>query len=161
MNPYMSKIIAENDRLKKENKKLRKISNVPESFVDVHLSEFKSFLSSKGLVFGKESFNKRYFYQRSRKGRIEDAMKINVFITDLLEAKVRLNSSLQPSEYNNRLSMDIGSLIKHLQKDRTIRPRTSKKTVPLPPEPQGLQDNGAKQNPDSLLQGYAPPKSFS
>ena len=161
MNPYMSKIIAENDRLKKENKKLRKISKVPESFVEVHLSEFKSFLSSKGLVFGKESFNNRYFYQRSRKGRIEDAMKINVFITDLLEAKVRLNSSLQPSEYNNRLSMDIGSLIKHLQKDRTIRPRTSKRPAPLSPEPQGLQDKSPKQNPDSLLQGYAPPKSFS
>ena len=152
------KILAENKKLKNENKKLRKIAKQPESFVQANLLRFRDILMNKDKLFGSDLFQDRYFYKRKRKGKTEHAIKMNVFVTDLIEAKVRLNPGVLDADINSRMSMDVGSLIRHLQKDRIIRPR--KKQSQEKKENTPVLDSNIVSTGNIVLRGYAPPKSF-
>ena len=59
------------------------------------------------------------------KDEVEQIIKLNLFVQDLIQAKVLLNKNLKEAEHKPRASMDIDSLIKHLNKHRDSRPRSA------------------------------------
>jgi hypothetical protein len=116
-NYYKKKIKELKNKLKKKNK---------DNFVEKNLSLFKDILSREGEILGHSDLAQRYFYTHKRGGKEIPATRLNLFIEDLLLAKVMLNESLEQKEYSVRYSMAVDSLIRHLQKDRVKRPHSRK-----------------------------------
>ena len=121
-NYYIKKIESLEKKLEKKPKKKKK-----DNFVEKNLSLFKDILDKDGDILGHEDLVQRYFYIHKRGETEIPATKINVFIQDILMAKVMLNDKLAEKDYAVRYSMACDSLIRHLQKDRVKRPRSTTK----------------------------------
>ena len=115
---YIKKIKRLENKLKKKNK---------DNFVQKNLLLFKDILNKDGEVLGHPDLAQRYFYIHKRKGKEIPATKLNVFVQDILMAKVLLNQEIAEKDQAVRYSMAVDSLIKHLQKDRVKRPRSTNK----------------------------------
>lgn len=96
-----------------------------DKFVEKKLLLFKDILDKEGGVLGHSDLAQRYFYIHKRKGKEIPATKLNVFIQDILLAKVLLNEEITEKDHAVRYSMAVDSLIRHLQKDRVKRPRST------------------------------------
>ena len=149
----VDQILAENKKLKTEVKKYQKRQKIEKrefsEFIknELNLDLFKNELldSKTGWLakFKNQGGNLRYFTKRTNRitKKPEQIIKLNLFIQDLIQAKVLLNKNLQESEHKPRASMDIDSLIKHLNKHRDFRPkkRISEPNIyttgPEPPAP--------------------------
>ena len=116
-NYYKKKIKSLENKLKKKKK---------DNFVEKNLSLFKVLLDKEGEFLGHPDLARRYFYMHKRGGKEIPAIKLNVFVQDILMAKVMLNQSLDQKDYAVRYSMAADSLIRHLQKDRIKRPRPTR-----------------------------------
>lgn len=133
----VERILAENKKLKTEVKKYQKRQKIEKrefsEFIknELNLNLFKNeLLDSKAgwlAKFKNESGNSRYFTIRTNRitKKTEQIIKLNLFVQDLIQAKVLLNKNLKESEHKPRASMDIDSLIKHLNKHRDSRPRVA------------------------------------
>ena len=119
-NYYKKKYFNLKNKIKKKN-----IDN----FVEKNLSLFKDILGKGGKVLGHPDLAERYFYIHKRKGKEIPATKLNVFIQDILMAKVMLNKEIAEKDHAVRYSMACDSLIRHLQKDRVKRPRSATKAT--------------------------------
>ena len=139
--PTIEQILAENEKLKQENKLLKKKKRKTKTFVQENLSLFESLLDVNGEVLpaflngqeGDEKRNPRYFFSRPTKDKTstEQVIRLNLLVADLLEAKIRLNPSMKnctETEFNARLSMDTSSLIRHI----SIKPNTGKARASRP-----------------------------
>ena len=128
----IAKQAKEIKRLKRKNKKTK-------SYVELNLELFESLLDVEGGVLpnflngreGDEKRNPRYFFTRPTKDKqsTEKVIRLNLLISDLIEAKIRLNPTMKDCtevEYNTRRSMDITSLIAHLSEKRVTRTRKKK-----------------------------------
>ena len=115
---YIKKIKSLENKLKKKKK---------DNFVEKNLSLFKDILDKDGDILGHEDLAQRYFYTHKRKGKEIPATKLNVFVQDILMAKVLLNEEIAEKDHAVRYSMACDSLIRHLQKDRVKRPRSTTK----------------------------------
>ena len=137
----MEEILAENEKLKQENKILKKKKRKTKTFVQENLGLFESLLDVKGKVLplflngqeGDEKRHPRYFFSRPTKDKksTEQVIRLNLLVADLLEAKIRLNPSMKDcteTEFNARLSMDTSSLIRHI----SIKPNTGKARAARP-----------------------------
>jgi hypothetical protein len=119
----------------KENYYIRKIKRleskikkkVKDNFVEKNLSLFKDILDKDGDVLGHEDLALRYFYTHRRGEKEIPATKVNIFVQDILMAKVMLNEEIAEKDHAVRYSMAVDSLIRHLQKDRVKRPRSTNK----------------------------------
>ena len=113
---------AEIKKLRAEIARLKK-KKVPETYVTKNIKKFddlKDFLH-QFKVDGKEDC--RYFHKRKNKGKrsMHEVFKLNILIDDLIEFKARKN--VKDDQLSVRISMDKGSLIRHLQEGRVQRPR--------------------------------------
>ena len=149
----VDQILAENKKLKTEVKKYQKREKIEKrefsEFIknELNLDLFKNELldSKTGWLakFKNEGGNLRYFTKRTNRitKKPEQIIKLNLFVQDLIQAKVLLNKNLKESEHKPRASMDIDSLIKHLNKHRDSRPKKGISepnvytTGPEPPAP--------------------------
>lgn len=131
----VEQILAENKKLKTEVKKYQKRQKIEKrefsEFIknDLNLNLFKNELldSKTGWLakFKNESGETRYFSNRTNRitKKSEQIIKLNLFVQDLIQAKVLLNKNLKESDYKPRASMIVDALIKHLNKNRDKRPR--------------------------------------
>ena len=99
-----------------------------ETLLDVEGEVLPNFLNGRE---GDEKRNPRYFFTRPTKDKqsTEKVIRLNLLISDLIEAKIRLNPTMKDCtevEYNTRRSMDITSLIAHLSEQRVTRTRKKK-----------------------------------
>jgi len=117
-NYYKKKIKELKNKLKKKNK---------DNFVEKNLSLFKDFLSREGEFLGHSDLAQRYFYTHKHGGKEIPATRLNLFIEDILLAKVMLNVAVQPKDYGVRYSMGVDALIRHLKKGRVNRTHSTKK----------------------------------
>ena len=149
----VEQILAENKKLKTEVKKYQKREKIEKrefsEFIknELNLDLFKNELldSKTGWLakFKNGGGNLRYFTKRTNRitKKPEQIIKLNLFVQDLIQAKVLLNKNLKESEHKPRASMDIDSLIKHLNKHRDSRPKKGISepniytTGPEPPAP--------------------------
>ena len=88
---------------------------------------FKDILSREGEILGHSDLARRYFYTHKRGGKEIPATRLNLFIEDILLAKVMLNVAVQPKDYGVRYSMGVDALIRHLKKGRVNRTHSTKK----------------------------------
>ena len=109
----------------------------PDDYVLENLEIFKKFLKGEGNLKDFANHSKRsespfrYYFSRKREGQEDDlCFKTNVFARDLIKAKAIIQTLGEdwsgkeiPLATKARISMDEGSLIKALQKDRIKRPR--------------------------------------
>ena len=114
---YKKKYLELKNKIKKKNK---------DNFVEKNLSLFKGLLDKEGEFLGHPDLAQRYFYTHRRGEKEVPATKLNVFIQDILMAKVMLNNEIAEKDHAVRYSMACDSLIRHLQKDRVKRPRSKK-----------------------------------
>lgn len=142
-----------NEEQKKSFEKLVAEGKVKTSFdpdyVLENLETFKKFLKGEATLKDFANHSKRsespfrYYFTRKREGKEDDlCFKTNVFARDLIKAKAIIQTLGEdwsgvgiPLATKARISMDEGSLIKALQKDRIKRPRKKeqpKKDVTLP-----------------------------
>ena len=119
-NYYKKKYLKLKNKIKKKNK---------DNFVEKNLSLFKGLLDKEGEFLGHPDLAQRYFYMHKRGGKEIPATKLNVFIQDILMAKVMLNNEIAEKDHAVRYSMACDSLIRHLQKDRIKRPRSATKAA--------------------------------
>lgn len=131
----VEQILAENKKLKTEVKKYQKREKIEKrefsEFIknELNLDLFKNELldSKTGWLakFKNQGGNLRYFTKRTNRitKKPEQIIKLNLFVQDLIQAKVLLNKNLKETELKPRASMDIDSLIKHLNKHRDSRPK--------------------------------------
>jgi hypothetical protein len=117
-NYYKKKYFNLKNKLEKKKK---------DNFVEKNLLLFKDILDKDGQILGHQDLADRYFYTHKRKGKEIPATKLNVFVQDILMAKVLLNEEIAEKDHAVRYSMAVDSLIKHLQKDRIKRPRSTTK----------------------------------
>lgn len=142
----------------KENYYIRKIKRleskikkkVKDNFVEKNLSLFKDILDKDGDILGHEDLALRYFYTHRRGEKEIPATKLNVFIQDILMAKVMLNEEIAEKDHAVRYSMAADSLIRHLQKDRVKRPRSTTRASTTAvkeslPEPSAEEVEAAKR----------------
>ena len=115
---YKKKYLELKNKLKKKNK---------DNFVEKNLSLFKDILSREGEILGHSDLAQRYFYTHKRGGKEIPATRLNLFIEDILLAKVMLNVAVQPKDYGVRYSMGVDALIRHLKKGRVNRTHSTKK----------------------------------
>ena len=117
---YKKKYLELKNKIKKKKK---------DNFVEKNLLLFKDILDKDGEVLGHQDLAQRYFYTHKRKGKEIPATKLNVFVQDILMAKVMLNNEIAEKDHAVRYSMACDSLIRHLQKDRVKRPRSATKAT--------------------------------
>jgi hypothetical protein len=128
-------LAEELERLKAENKKLKKKLKPEKSYVLENYELFDSIYQTLQQFPANDGKGMKYFFVRkARKTGEQDELvfKLNLFVKHLLEYKVRINDKIPAQKLTARISMDVGSLISSLQENRTKRPRggdgISKKT---------------------------------
>ena len=124
------------DKIKKLQIKIAKIDQhkkLKNSYVVENLNKFEE-LIAKIQTFKNKKGLTRYFHTRTARqgtkneGDQEMVFKLNLLIEDLLEFKAREHLKLHNDKQcdlkvlKNRFSMDVGSLISHLEKARIKRP---------------------------------------
>jgi len=132
---------AETDLEKEQQaiiKKLKAKLKPTPSFVDTNTAQFDKLIEDLHKSFihknnkGKEV--SRYFFTRPPKksgGEDEVCFKLNVFVQDLIEYKAKMND---PDNAPARISMDKGSLINVLLKDRKVRKADNQDSAALKKE---------------------------
>jgi hypothetical protein len=116
------------DRALKAEAKNKKKKQKEDEFVSKNLEKFAELLDpNKEFMKG---FGSRYYFARKdRNGKqMENVIKLNKLIHDLLEAKIRLNDNVEGS-IAQRLSMDKGSLIRSLGGQRASKGTSDPKEV--------------------------------
>jgi len=128
-------LAEELERLKAENKKLKKKLKPEKSYVLENYELFDSIYHTLQQFPANDGKGMKYFFERKAREtgeKDELVFKLNLFVKHLLEYKVRINDKIPAQKLTARISMDIGSLISSLQENRTKRPRggdgISKKT---------------------------------
>jgi hypothetical protein len=107
--------------LKAEAKLKKKKDTDVSSFVRKNLDQFKFLLdpNPKGRGIGSilDDGKPRYFAYRAKGTPNEELIfKFNLFVRELLEAKILSNPKLIEEQYKPRRSMDLGSLVEYLGK---------------------------------------------
>lgn len=128
-------LAEELERLKAENKKLKKKLKPEKSYVLENYELFDSIYHTLQQFPANDGKGMKYFFERKARKtgeKNELVFKLNLFVKHLLEYKVRINDKIPAQKLTARISMDVGSLISSLQENRTKRPRggdgISKKT---------------------------------
>jgi hypothetical protein len=119
-------LAEELERLKAENKKLKKKLKPEKSYVLENYELFDSIYHTLQQFPANDGKGMKYFFERkARKTGEKDELvfKLNLFVKHLLEYKVRINDKIPAQKLTARISMDVGSLISSLQENRTKRPR--------------------------------------
>ena len=116
------------DRALKAEAKNKKKKQKEDEFVSQNLEKFAELLDPKKDFM--KGFGSRYcFARKDRNGKqMENVIKLNKLIHDLLEAKIRLNDNVEGS-IAQRLSMDKGSLIRSLGGHRASKGASDPKEV--------------------------------
>lgn len=121
------------EKLREENKRLKAKLKPKKSYV-VEQAELFDDLYQKLQDFKTDDGKMKYFFERKPqkeaegKTELELVFKLNLFVSHLMEYKVRINPAVSSDKLNTRLSMDKGSLIAHLSGGRVKRTRKSKAT---------------------------------
>ena len=113
----IQKLIAENEAKDKkiaslQNKKKKK--NAKTSYALENLEEFRPILD---II----EDNDRYTFTRKFGKKEEKVIKLNIFIRDLMVAKIKSSGSVPDSQISTRLSMDEASLIRYMSEGRAVK----------------------------------------
>jgi len=65
--------------------------------------------------------NDRYTFTRKFGKKEEKVIKLNIFIRDLMVAKIKSSGSVPDSQISTRLSMDEASLIRYMSEGRAVK----------------------------------------
>ena len=112
----IQKLIAENEAKDKKIASLqnKKKKNAKTSYALENLEEFRPILD---II----EDNDRYTFTRKFGKKEEKVIKLNIFIRDLMVAKIKSSGSVPDSQISTRLSMDEASLIRYMSEGRAVK----------------------------------------
>ena len=117
------------EKLREENKRL-KAKLKPKSSYVVDQEDLFAKVWQQLQEFKTDDGKMKYFFERKPQDKLkkdpELVFKLNLFVSHLMEYKVRGNPAVTDDKLNTRLSMDKGSLIAHLSGGRVKRTRKGK-----------------------------------
>jgi len=99
---------------KLEAQKNKKKKNAKTSYALENLEEFRPILD---II----EDNDRYTFTRKFGKKEEKVIKLNIFIRDLMVAKIKSSGSVPDSQISTRLSMDEASLIRYMSEGRAVK----------------------------------------
>ena len=112
----IQKLIAENEAKDKKIASLqnKKKKNAKTSYALENLEVFRPILD---II----EDNDRYTFTRKFGKKEEKVIKLNIFIRDLMVAKIKSSGSVPDSQISTRLSMDEASLIRYMSEGRAVK----------------------------------------